>query len=258
MIDLTPYIAKGFPGDLDEKIANVGVAGIDREQAHNMVRLCPETEAVLYGSEYSPTNIRYRRGSRPELEKIASQLAGETDRERALAAMDWVYRNVGHPYIVGHMRPDRAYTEEQLIDSKCGWCNEQARVFIGLCQVMEIPARLCFINHVNALCGHTTAEAYVDGRWAFFDPTFNVSVELPDGHLAEARQLSGTYREFAHAAYREPLQKTYAQIQPFVEEEPGWCESDRPKVDRGGDLLNTIGICNYLIEGVEVIPGGNG
>lgn len=250
-MNLSPYMAKGFPGTLDEAIANVGVGGIDREQAHSMIRLCDETEAVLYGPEFSAQRVTYERGSRPVLEQIVSGLSGQTPRDRAVSAMQWVYDNVAHPHICGPTAPNRAMSEEELIESGRGWCNEQSRVFIGLCEVMEIPARLCFINHQNARSGHTTTEVYLDGRWAFFDVTFNLAVELPDGTLAEGRELSGPYRHLAHAAYQPILEEHYKHIQPFVEETGGWCKADRPTAERGGDLMDTIGICNYIIEGAR-------
>lgn len=251
-MDLTPYIAQGFPGKFDQAIAEVGVAGIDKEQSQSTVRLCPETQEFLY-TQYSPTKICYQQGARPELEKIVAGFSGRSQRERAMEAMDWVWNKVFHPHTRGPLVPNRAYSEELLIDSQIGWCNEQSRVFVALCEVMEIPARMCFLFHANARCGHTTAEVYLDGRWAFFDVTFNVAVELPNGRLAQARELSKQHLKLAHAAYREPLEDYYARSQPFVLQEPGWNPNDRPTVERGGDLLAHIGICNYLTQGVEAI-----
>ena len=252
LMDLTPYIAKGFPGELDRGIAEVGVAGIDREQSLGLVRLCPETEATLY-SDFSPTRLRYALGARPDLERIVAQLPDGTPRERVLAAMTWVGQHVQHPHTCGPLVPNRGFTEEQLIDSQRGWCNEQARVFVSLCEVMEIPARMCFVFHANTRCGHTTAEVFLEGRWAFFDPTFDVTVELPDGRLAEARELSGAQRELAHAAYRAPLHAYYKRAQPFVADEPGWNPRERPTEERGGDLLAHIGFSNYVIEGASIV-----
>lgn len=251
-MDLTPFTAKGFPGDFDRAIAEVGVAGIDRQQSQSAVLLCEQTEQFLYNN-YSPTIIRYTQGTRPELERIVAQLSGDTPRARALSAMNWVSRNVQHPHTCGPLAPDRAHSEEQLIGSQRGWCNEQARVFVALCEVMEIPSRLCFLFHANAKCGHTTAEVFLENRWAFFDPTFDLAVELPDGRLAEARELSGAQRELAHRAYQRPLQEYYARTQPFVADEPGWNPRERPQVDRGGDLLAHIGLCNYIIEGAQAV-----
>jgi transglutaminase-like putative cysteine protease len=251
-IDLSPYVAKGFPGKFDEAIAKVGVAGIDKEQAQTMVRVCAETEATLYGPDFSPTKIRYRKGSRPVLEKIVAQFRGRTAVERATEAMHWVASNVVHPHLAGPMAPDRAMTEEQLIASRTGWCNEQTRVFIALAEVMEIPARLCFVFHENNVCGHTCAEAWLESRWAYVDVTFTVIARLPDGRLAEGRDLSGPYRALAHKAYRPSFEAYYARVLPYVEGCPGWCSKDRPTLDRGGDLMAYLGITNYLIQGVEV------
>jgi hypothetical protein len=253
MIDLTPFVAKGFPGKIDEFLPKVAVGGIDKAQTLSQVRLCPETEAELYGPSFSATRIRYVPGSRPVLESIVKDLEGKTPRERAESASRWVAENVSHPYLVGKTRTDRGFTEEQLIESGIGWCNEQARVFIALCQVMEIPARVVFIYHKNTLCGHTTAEAYINGKWSFFDPTFAVDVPLPDGSLASAAEISGSCRYFAHQAYRKPLEDAFSRFVPFAEEGPGWNKTDRVKAEAGGDLLETIGICNYIIDGVEVV-----
>ncbi len=252
MIDLEPYIGRGFPGDIDRGIAEVGVAGIDREQTLGLVRLCEETEPVLYGPDFSPTRLRYRPGSRPALERIAAELRGDTPIDTARAVMAWTISNVVHPHLVGPLAPDRGMSEEELIESRVGWCNEQTRVFIALCEVLEVPARLFFVFHANLRSGHTTAEVYADGRWVWFDVTFDMTITLPDGRPAEGRDVSGEYRSLAHDAYREKLITHYKCIKPFVEDFPGWRKADRPDPECGGDLLAYIGICNYVIEGVDV------
>ena len=253
MMDLKPYTAKGFTGNFDKSIANVGVAGIDREQAHAMIRLCPETEACLYGPEFSPRRVRYRAGSRPELDRVTATMKHLPPRERAVAAMKWVITNVVHPHLIGKTPPDRGMTEEQLIASGRGWCNEQTRVFIGLCQVMGLPARVAYVFHCNGVCGHTAAEVLLDGKWSFFDVTFDVTVSLPDGTLASAAELSGPKRQLAHDADREPKKRYQRATQTWVHDEPGWGRKDRPSVDQAGDLLDGIGICNYVIEGVDAV-----
>lgn len=243
-MDVSPYICKGFPGGFDRAMASVAVRGIDREQTLGMVRLCPETEEFLYGG-YSPVRIRYRKGMRVGLEEIAEGFEGSA-RERVARAMEWVGATVQHAHFIGEVPPDRAFSEEKLIASGCGWCNEQVRVFIALCEVMEIPGRLCFLFHKNNHTAHTAAEVYLNGKWAFCDVTYGVRVELPDGTLAEARELQGKWRPLAHAAYRQPLEDYYRLgVHP---------KSDSaPPAETGGDYLESIGICNYLIEGVEAI-----
>ncbi|MBI2193302.1 MAG: hypothetical protein HYU36_15105 [Planctomycetes bacterium] len=255
-VDLRAFTARGFPGRWDQELAKTPVAGLDREQCQAAVRLCPETEEILYGPCFSPTRVRYRAGTRPGLERIAAGFTGTTVRERVLSAMRWVARHVDHPHYTGPLAPDRALTEEQLIESGRGWCNEQVRVFIALCEVMDVPARICFLFHANSVCGHTAAEVFLDGRWAFVDVTFQVRVELPGGRWAEARELSGPQRRLAHQAYRPALEEYECRVLRFVDDCPGWGKRDRPRADRGGDLLATLGICNYLIRGVEAVPGG--
>lgn len=253
MIDLAPYRAKGFPGRFDASIANTAVTGIDADQAKAMIRVCPETELYLYDGPFSPRTIRYVRGARPELEAVVAPFNHGSPRERAIAAMGWVYAHIAHPHHVGPTPTDRALAEEGIIASGVGWCNEQTRVFIALCEVMEVPARLCFVFHANGRCSHAPAEAYVDGRWAYFDPTFNVCATLADGCLAEGRELSGPHRDLAHAVYRPALLAYYDRLHPWVPTLPAWTEADRPHPDRGGDLLTALGITNYLIEGVEAV-----
>lgn len=250
-MDLTPFIARGFPGDADRNIAQVPVAGIDRVQAQSMVRVCAETEATVYGPDFSPQRITYRAGSRPELEAIAASLPTGSGEEYVFAAVEWVRNNVQHPHLVGFVAPDRGLTEEGLIASGVGWCNEQARVFIALCAVREIPARLCFLFHSNEVCGHTATEALLGGKWAFVDVTFGAWVRLLDGALATGLELSRNHRDLAHAAYRKPFEHYLAHIRPEFDSVSGWGVRDRPTADRAGDMLEVLGICNYVIDGAD-------
>ena len=253
-MNLTPYIARGFPGNLDKLIAEVPVGGIDRQQTQGMIRLCPETEAALYSS-YSPTRVRYKRGSRPRLEAIVKSFDAPTPLGRVKQAIAWTNEHVKHPHLVRNLVPDRAMTEEQLIDSGIGWCNEQSRVFIGLCEAMEIPARVCFLFHSNLRCGHTATEVFLENRWAFVDVTFDIVVRKPNGELAEGRELAGPLKQLAHDAYRPSLAAYFKKTQPYVETCPGWRSADRPTLEEGGELLGILGICNYVIDGAESVTG---
>lgn len=252
-MNVTPFIARGFPAKIDAAIAGVGVKGIDREQSLGQVRLCAETERFLYEGGYSPARIRFQPSRRPVLEKIAAEFDAGTPLARVRQAFAWVREHVRHPHLAGDTPPDRALTEEGLIASGVGWCNEQTRVFIALCEVMQVPARLCFIYQSLPLSGHTCAEFRHEGRWVYADVTFGVMVTLPDGRLAEGRDLAGGRSELADAAYRGPLTSYYARCLPYVEKCPGWRSSDRPPADHGGRLLECIGICNYLIEGATSV-----
>ena len=248
-MDLSAYRGRGFPGDIDHAIATTPVAGLDLVQARSQLRLAPETEPLLYGTPPSP--IRYRPGARPALERVVAALPAAGGREFAVAANRWVSTHVVHPHhLPARTPPDRALTEEQLIESGTGWCNEQSRVLVALAAVRGIPGRLCFAVHANLRCGHTAVELFVDGGWALFDPTFAVRVELPDGRLAAAREIAGTARTYADAAYRLPLARYYEKCQPHVEDYPGWRAADRPAVEEGGLLFTHLGFTDYQITGV--------
>jgi transglutaminase-like putative cysteine protease len=235
-MDLSDYTCRGFPGEFDALMRDVPVVGIDRAQTHSMIRLCEETEAILYG-DFSPRRVRYVEGSRPRLQEIVHRL-----HKDPLRAMQWVREHVQHPnFACKSCPPDRGMSEEQLIDSGIGWCNEQSRVFIALCELMEIPARLAFLFHANGRTSHTATEVRLDGKWVMFDVTHGVRVRLPDRSFAEARELSRRHRALAHAPYQAPLAAYYrGKTPPF-------------DLSRGGDLFEAVGICNYIIDGVEAL-----
>jgi transglutaminase-like putative cysteine protease len=241
-----------LPHYIDPSVG-LAVKGIDLQQARESVLLNADTEPILYGPDFSPTKIKYIAGSRPKLEVIAARLASASPRNTTEAILHWVIENVQHPYLSVPTAKDRAMTEEEIIDSGVGYCNEQTRVFIALCEVAGIPGRLCFLSHKNGKCGHVTAEIYLDGKWAWFDVTFGVRVELPDGKLATAWELSTDHRDLASHAYRPELERCEGLYIPEIETEPGWRTGDRVAPDDGGDLIHTIGICNYVIDGVEVV-----
>jgi len=70
---------------------DVPVAGIDRQQAHDMIRLCEQTETTLYGLAYSPRAVRYRPGARPALERIVNDFCDQFAHvaEAVVADRDW-------------------------------------------------------------------------------------------------------------------------------------------------------------------------
>jgi len=231
-MDLTPYTCRGFPGDFDRIMRDVPVAGIDRQQTHSMIRLCDQTEPILYGPDFSPRQIRYRHGSRPQLESIVSDFGGDIS-----VAMNWTRDHVRHPNFAGvPLAPDRALSEEDLIASALGWCNEQCRVFIALCEVMQTSARLCFLFHANGRSDHTATELLDGDDWRVCDVTFGLFFS------SSARECSRSRRQL-DPFYVWPLHDYYLN------------QPNKPiDTARGGDFFAAVGICNYTIEGVEAIP----
>ncbi|MDO8473640.1 MAG: transglutaminase family protein, partial [Dehalococcoidia bacterium] len=136
----------GLPLYIDPSFDGLAVEGIDLYQAKSAILLNSDTEGILYGADFSPTRIRYISGSRPKLEAIAARLRGDVARESAEAVARWIIDNIRHPFLSAPAPKNRAITEEEIIESGVGYCNEQARVFIALCEVMDIPGRMCFLS----------------------------------------------------------------------------------------------------------------
>ncbi|HRJ72640.1 MAG TPA: transglutaminase domain-containing protein [Terrimicrobiaceae bacterium] len=249
------YTACGFSPELDAQIAKTRVAEPDRSQTFGMVRVCDATAAAIYEGGFSPRRIQYREGSRPRLERAAPGVPSHPGPETACAVMHWVHHHVRHAWTSeAEVSTTRGLTEEQILSSGIGWCNEQARVFIALCGIRGIAARLCFVFHASLPLGHAAAEAFVDGRWGFFDPTFDLHVALPGNRIAEARELGGPLRPLAHGAYRSAYDRFLPEIANSWR--PHFLRTHDADPARPGDLLAFQGITNYVIDGVQALDGG--
>lgn len=179
------------PGPLGKK-----VLGIDRWQANHFIVCRPETEAYLYGA-YSPTGTSRRPGLLPAYERLAAAEAGLLSgaQEKAVAfvtrTLPAVIPHPTVPPIGPFCRTDRALDDEALLASGAGFCNEQARVFVRLCQVSGIPARLVFLFYADGATGHTTAEFWTGSKWAMVDVSWFMVFPGRDGTLMSALECHG-------------------------------------------------------------------
>jgi hypothetical protein len=161
-----------------------GTTGIDRYQANHFVWYLPETADFLY-KEYTPVPLVYTPGTLPTYEVAAARYTKDckTDTERGVAlllkGLPDIMRHPTVPPLVPFVRADRNFTDEQLLESRSGWCSEQARVFIRLCQVSGIQARMIHLFGQH----HTTAEFYADGGWAFADVSYLFVAPGSDGKM---------------------------------------------------------------------------
>jgi transglutaminase-like putative cysteine protease len=190
-LDLTPFLARGFGPEIDRIIANTPVRGIDRLLSYGKIRLAPETEEYLY-TEYTPTEVRYRRGSRPRLEAVAAEVLGDpprVDRASLRELVSWVPARLRHAEGVDPSPPDRAIPEEEILDSGWAWCNEQARVLVALARTAGVAGRLVGMYSLVKKKGHMTAELYVEGKWSWVCATHDCVVTLPDGTWASAAEI---------------------------------------------------------------------
>ncbi|KKM91260.1 hypothetical protein LCGC14_1230350 [marine sediment metagenome] len=136
------------------------------------------TAGYIY-SDFTCMDSNYVPGSRPFLEKVLAETIGleMTQREKFLAIMRRCRDNREA------RRAEISFdggTEEELIKRGTITCNEISRVFVVLCQMAGIPARLT-CTHIY---GHMMGEAFVDGRWAWCDPRYGNYAYKDGGTLA--------------------------------------------------------------------------
>lgn len=253
-----PFVARaGLPEAWQQKIKKgplgSAVAGVDRYHANHFVVYRPETAEFLY-RDYTPTEVGYRAGTLPAYEKVvARHTAGRSSaREKAaalLAAMPEILKHPTVPPCGPPVRADRGLLDEPLLASGGGFCNEQARVFVRLCQVAGIPARLVFLFYADHRTGHTIAEFYVDGRWSMADTSWFCLFPAEDGHFLSAAEAhdDGPNHARVQAVYR----RRFEELLKLTDEQLG--DRDRSGEPRKGleerlrkpDNLGAFGLVNY-------------
>ena len=135
-------------------------------------------------TRFTPLKLRYKPGSRPFMEKVLdSVIRPKMSEEKKFLA------------ILRRCRDNRdaasakiqffGGAEEDLVKRGAIMCNEISRVFVVLCQIAGLPARLV-ASHIT---GHMMAEAYVEGGWAWCDPMKGMYMYRDDGGLASTWDL---------------------------------------------------------------------
>ncbi len=143
------------------------------------------------------------------------------------------------------LRVDRNLDEEQLVRSGEAWCSEQARVFVRLCQVAGIPARMVYLFYADNKNGHTIAEFHADGRWSMADATYFCAFPAADdGHLmsaAEAQEPGPKARDGVRAAYSQ----SFANLLAMSDAEMGGAAVRQEMIARQ-ELVCTLGVFGVL------------
>ncbi len=194
-----PLTRKGVGLWLDRVLAFYGDpgGGVDIEIIDDQIIMNEKTVEYVY-SAYTPLDIRYVPGSRPMLEQVvASCLRPEmSEREKSLALM----RRVRDNQDCGLARPDLFYggTEEELLKRGALMCNEVSRLFVCLCQIAGLPARV-FCSHIS---GHMMTEVYCSGRWCWIDPMIGVAPVKDNDEPASAWELHLDRRLFERQPQR--------------------------------------------------------
>lgn len=221
------------------------VRGKDLEQSLNYMDSRGVPLRWFYESFTYP-RVFYRKGSRPRLEKFLARKKvtgkpGLATLEKCVSALvqqmnhyvELDYEGVGN----------RGASEEELLFSGHGWCNEQARVLVALTQILGMPSRLVFAG-MRSGKGHVVVEVFVNGKWALVDQTANHVFKRGDGTPVNVLDLK-TNRQTAAAAGRRfkmalDAGRNAAVSRRIWDKHVAW-------MDKPLDLFWQVGYCNYFI-----------
>ncbi|MFN2350592.1 MAG: transglutaminase domain-containing protein [Kiritimatiellia bacterium] len=235
------------------------VQGVDRYHANQFIVYRPETAQFLY-RDYTPTQVDYRTGALLACATLAAEVTAgcRTQTERAMALLQRGAARVRHPLSPpcgDQVPPDRNLDEEALLHSGAGWCNEQARVFIRLCQVSGIPARIIQLFYSDLTTGHCIAEFHADGRWCMADATYFCVFPGPDGRLLSAADCHdrGVGQLHCGRAYRQRMLQLLARSDaelnfPDAAKAAAWREKtarENVSDETRAGKLNCFAIINY-------------
>lgn len=223
------------------------VAGIDLEQALNYTSADGLPLEWFYTSFTYPRTF-YTAGSRPELERFLAaspEIAGGGS-EGLAALVKRVYGAVRHYSLLGFSGAgNRGFSEEELLRSGEGWCNEQARVLCVLAQICGWPARLVFAG-MRGGRGHVLVEVFHQGQWVLIDQTAAYIFRTTDGRFAnvltakaDAAKATGISTRYLAALQAEKEKtknlKNWERIVPYG------------MVDDPLELFFSVGYCNYCV-----------
>ncbi|MFW6060025.1 MAG: transglutaminase domain-containing protein [Phycisphaeraceae bacterium] len=226
------------------------VAGVDYWQANYFVAYQPETADYLYGA-YTPLQVDYQRGTLPAYEQAVAPYVHEhtSARDLALALVRAVPLHPVIPPCGPKVPTDLNLSDEQLLAAECAWCNEQSRVYVRLCQVAGIPARMVFLFYDDGNSGHVVAEFYADGQWSMIDQSWVAFGRGADGRILSAAECHDggenqqRAREGYRARYRELLAMSDAELRLDVKPDARqWLEAHAGGKERD---FGCFGVLNY-------------
>jgi hypothetical protein len=233
----------------------LNVCGVDRFQANQFIVYRKETADFLYDN-YTPSEINYPAGTLPGLENIVRNLKHESVERTVNAILEFIAERILHPEIPPSryaVASDRNLSEEEVLESGRGWCNEQARVFVRLCQIAGIPARLVHFFYSSLRGGHTVVEYLDPAGWCMADATYACDYRQQDGQPISAAQchndarLNTRYGEILHQKVSALLQVARGVSNPDSQQRLAkWMEiHGNTSAQFQASRLHTFALINY-------------
>lgn len=123
-----------------------------------------------------------------KLQRLATKEFGGImdDYAKVVAIADWIFNNV--EYLSGSTNSSTSALD--TISERAGVCRDFAHLGIALCRALSIPARYFtgYAFKLNPPDFHACFEAYIGGKWLFFDATrlipINGLVKIANGRDA--------------------------------------------------------------------------
>ena len=223
------------------------VAGKDLEQSLNYTDARGIPLRWFYESFTYPA-VFYKKGSRPRLEKFLARnkVTGKPGLATLEKCVSALVRQMPHYVQLDYEGAgNRGASEEELLFSGHGWCNEQARVLVALTQVLRMPSRLVF-GSMRIKKGHVVMEVFVDGKWVLVDQTANFVFKRKNGKPVNVLDIKTDKLVAAemNRLYQAALDKgRAAAVRPDLwDKYVPWGFSGQPC-----ELFWQVGYCNYFI-----------
>jgi transglutaminase-like putative cysteine protease len=139
---------------------------------------------------------------------------------KAKAINEWIFNTVEYKTGVTNSSTSACDT---LLD-RVGVCKDFAHLGIALCRALDIPARYFtgYAYNLNPPDFHACFEAYIGGRWLFFDPTklavANGLVKIANGKDASEVAVASYFGDVNCTFMKIECQPITADFTPFNSE----------------------------------------
>lgn len=88
----------------------------------------------------------------------------ESDHDKIISFMNYINKS--------EYRSPSKSDLNTVVNEKTGICGDYANLLAALCACQNIKARIITINYFTKQNGHVVIEAFVDGKWRLYDPTY--------------------------------------------------------------------------------------
>lgn len=226
------------------------VKGVDLEQALNYIALA-DVGRRFVEERFTASRLPYIRGNRPVLDRLARRVAGRgatplqvAQRLATFVATKVPWAGFYEKHRGRRLPTDRGLSEEAIIRSGYGWCNEQARVYCALTQAAGLVSRLVFAANPAKRYGHVVCEVLLPGGWMLVDESFGFCFRMR-GRSVNAGDVSHDPKVRAH--FTPIYRKMCRELTATLGEKIMRGSFDMALAPNPLDGFKDLGFCNHFI-----------